>query len=74
MRVASLGLKSPANRPPRSEIDEHMTHGKDDQSWALIIVVLVLDTPVLWKIGFFDGVNLVEGVRLGRFRVGPCGS
>ena len=51
-----------------------ISYGIDNQPQALIFVVLVLDAPVLWEIGFPDGVNLVEEVRLGRFRVGPCGS
>ena len=41
---------------------------------ASIIVGLVLDTPVLWKIELFDGVSLVEAVRPGRFRADPYGS
>ena len=36
--------------------------------------MLVLDAPVLWEIGFPDGVNLIEEVRLERFRVDPYGS
>ena len=51
-----------------------ISYGIDNQPQALIFVVLVLDAPVLWEIWFPDGVNLVEEVRLGRFRVGPCGS
>ena len=65
---------SPTHHPPCSEIEERMAYGTDNQPRAPIFVVLVLDVPVLWEIGFPAGVNLIAEARLGRFRIGPCGS
>ena len=77
----------PPTRPKRAELMAYgvkheriadnvwpIACGTDNQQRAPIFVVLVLDAPVLWEIGFPAGVDLVEEVRLGWFRVGPCGS